>query len=69
MTINCIDERVKIIKKLWNREHDPHVIDILLKQLKSDIIFSVEKESHTSYKFKLMNYKRRLTMKKVNWMA
>ena len=39
MTINCIDERVKIIKKLWNREHDPHVIDILLKQLKSDIIF------------------------------
>lgn len=39
MTINCIDERVRIIKKLWNREHDPHVIDILLKQLKSDIIF------------------------------
>lgn len=39
MTINCIDERVKIIKKLWNREHDPHVIDILLKQLKYDIIF------------------------------
>lgn len=39
MTINCIDERLKIIKKLWNREHDPHVIDILLKQLKSDIIF------------------------------
>lgn len=29
MTINCIDERLKIIKKLWNREHDPHVIDIL----------------------------------------
>lgn len=39
MTINCIDERLKIIKKLWNREHDPHLIDILLKQLKSDIIF------------------------------
>lgn len=39
MTINCIDERVKILKKLWNREQDPRTIDILLKQLKSDIIF------------------------------
>lgn len=39
MTINCIDERVKIIKKLWNREHDPHVIDILLKQLNNDITY------------------------------
>lgn len=39
MTINCIDERVKILKKLWNREQDPRTMDILLKQLKSDIIF------------------------------
>ena len=39
MTINCIDERVKILKKLWNREHDSKAMDILLKQLKSDIIF------------------------------
>lgn len=39
MTINCIDERVKILKKLWNREHDPRTMDILLNQLKSDIIF------------------------------
>lgn len=39
MTINCIRERVKILKKLWNREHDPRTMDILLKQLKSDIIF------------------------------
>lgn len=22
MTINCIQERVTILKKLWNREHD-----------------------------------------------
>lgn len=39
MTINCIDERVKILKKLWNREQDTRTMDILLKQLKSDIIF------------------------------
>ena len=39
MTINCIDERVKIIKKLWNREHDPHVMDSLLKQLNNDITY------------------------------
>ena len=39
MSVDTICERKNIIKKLWNREHDPHVIDILLKQLKSDIIF------------------------------
>lgn len=39
MTINCIRERVKILKKLWNREQDPRTMNILLKQLKSDIIF------------------------------
>lgn len=39
MTINCIDERVKIIRKLWNREHDSHVVDILLKQLNNDITY------------------------------
>lgn len=39
MTINCIDERVKILKKLWNREHDHKTMDILLKQLNNDICF------------------------------
>ena len=39
MTINCIDERLKIIKKLWNREHDPHTIEILLYQLQNDIVY------------------------------
>lgn len=39
MTINCIRERVLILKKLWNREHDPKTCDILLQQLNNDICF------------------------------
>lgn len=39
MTINCIDERVKILKKLWNREHDEKTMKILLNQLNNDIVF------------------------------
>ena len=39
MTINCIRERVLILEKLWNRYHDTRHCDILLQQLKSDIIF------------------------------
>lgn len=39
MTISCIDERVKILKKLWNREHDSKTMTILLHQLKMDIIY------------------------------
>lgn len=39
MTINCIRERVLILKKLWNRYHDNKHCSILLQQLKSDIIF------------------------------
>ena len=39
MTLQCIDERVKIIKKLWNREHNPRMINILLKQLNNDITY------------------------------
>lgn len=39
MTINCISERLLILKKLWNRHHDPKTCNILLQQLKSDIIF------------------------------
>lgn len=39
MTINCINERVKILKKLWNREHDQKTMKILLNQLNNDIVF------------------------------
>lgn len=39
MTINCICERITILKKLWNREHDPKTCGILLQQLNNDIIF------------------------------
>lgn len=39
MTISCIDERVKILKKLWNREHDQKTMKILLNQLNNDIVF------------------------------
>lgn len=39
MSINCIDERVKILKKLWNREHDQKTMKILLNQLNNDIVF------------------------------
>lgn len=39
MTINCINERIKILKKLWNREHDARTMKILLNQLNNDIVF------------------------------
>lgn len=39
MTINCIRERLLIIHKLWNREHNAKTCNILLQRLKSDIIF------------------------------
>lgn len=39
MTINCVRERLLVIHKLWNREHNAKVCNILLQQLKSDIIF------------------------------
>lgn len=39
MTINCIKERVTILKKLWNREHDKKTMKILLNQLNNDIVF------------------------------
>ena len=37
MTINCIAERVYILKKLWNRYHDNKHCSILLQQLNNDI--------------------------------
>lgn len=39
MTIDTIRERVNIMEKLWNRNHDKKVIAILLSQLTSDIVF------------------------------
>ena len=39
MTIDCIDERVKILKKLWNHEQDPRTMGILLKRLNNDITY------------------------------
>lgn len=39
ITINCIDERVKILKKLWNREYNPKTMNVLLKQLNNDITY------------------------------
>lgn len=39
MTINCIDERVKILKKLWDRERDPKTMKMLLQQLNNDITY------------------------------
>lgn len=39
MTISCIRERVLILEKLWNRNHDKKHCDILLQQLTNDIVF------------------------------
>lgn len=39
MTIDCIHERFNILKKLWDRNHDTKHCDILLQQLKTDIVF------------------------------
>lgn len=39
MTIDCIEERVKILEKLWNRYHNKKHCDVLLNQLTNDIVF------------------------------
>lgn len=39
MTIDSIEERVKVLESLWNRYHNKKHCGILLQQLKSDIIF------------------------------
>lgn len=44
MTIDTISERVNIMEKLWNRNHDKKVIAILLSQLTSDIVFFLGKK-------------------------
>lgn len=45
MTINCVRERLLIIHKLWNREHNSKVCNILLQQLTSDIIFFCDEKT------------------------
>lgn len=44
MTINCIKERVTILKKLWNREHDEKTMKILLDQLNNDIVLFLDEK-------------------------
>lgn len=39
MTIDCIEERVKVLEKLWYKYHNKNHCDILLKQLTNDIVF------------------------------
>lgn len=39
MTINCIEERVKILEHMWNEHHNKKVCNILLQQLTNDIVF------------------------------
>lgn len=39
MTKDCICERLFILEKLWNRNHDKKHCAILLQQLKNDIVF------------------------------
>lgn len=41
MTIDCVRERLHIIRSLWNREHNSKVCNILLQQLRNDITFFV----------------------------
>lgn len=39
MTINCIEERVKILEHMWNTHHNKKVMKILINQLTTDIVF------------------------------
>ena len=39
MTIGCINQRLNIIEKMWNRHHDAKHCKMLLQQLSSDIVF------------------------------
>lgn len=39
MTVNCIEERVKILENMWNEHHNKKVCNILLQQLTNDIVF------------------------------
>lgn len=39
MTINCIEERVRILEHLWIMDHNKKVMKILFNQLNNDIVF------------------------------
>lgn len=39
MTINSIEERTKVIEKLWKRTSNKKTCNILLQQLTNDIVF------------------------------
>ena len=39
MSVDTVRERTIILKKLWNRNHDAHTINVLLSQLNNDIVF------------------------------
>lgn len=41
MTIDCVRERLHIIRKLWEHEHNAKICNILLQQLRNDITFFV----------------------------
>ena len=39
MTINCIETRLHIIERIWQKHHDVKHCKIMLQQLGNDIIF------------------------------
>lgn len=39
MSIDTVRERTKILEKLWDKHHNKKVCDILLNQLRIDIVF------------------------------
>lgn len=51
MTIDTVNKRVTALQKIWLRGQDAKLCDILLKQIKSDIVFFC----HESVPFDLQN--------------
>lgn len=47
MTIDCVRERLLIIRKLWKHEHNVKTCNILLQQLRNDITFFVHEPVST----------------------
>ena len=39
MTVGCIKERLHIIERLWRKHHNKKHVNILLQQLRDDIVF------------------------------
>lgn len=44
MSVDTVRERTIILKKLWNRNYDAHIIKVLLSQLTNDIVFFLGKK-------------------------